>query len=213
MKAYLVRHAESTANADRILAGTLDCDLTDVGRTQAERVAAFFAGKPFAAIYASPVKRATMTAEAIANVLSLPIVTDPRLTEVDMGELTGMSVQDAMTNYGDLIRSLPRHPERGFPGGEREIDVMERSAAFADEIVARHKPSRESVIVVSHALTISYVMHRLLELPMDAVFRFAMDNAAYSVVDLTRSYPRLTEHNVRMHLDDKASDVDDQIER
>ena len=213
MKVFLVRHAQSTANADRILGGTLDYDLTEVGRRQAERVAAFLAGKLFTAIYSSPVKRAMMTAEPIANALSLPIVIDPRLTEVDVGELTGMSVEEAMTRFGDLIRSLPRHPERGFPGGEREVDVMNRSASFADDIVARHKPDHESVIVVSHALTISYLMHRLLDLPMDAVFRFTMDNAAYSLVDLTRSYPRLTEHNVRMHLDDRESDVENQLER
>ena len=213
MKVFLVRHAQSTANADRILGGTLDYDLTEVGQRQAERVAAFLAGKLFTAIYSSPVKRAMMTAEPIANALSLPIVIDPRLTEVNVGELTGMSVEEAMTRFGDLIRSLPRHPERGFPGGEREVDVMNRSASFADDIVARHKPNRESVIVVSHALTVSYVMHRLLDLPMDAVFRFTMDNAAYSLVDLTRSYPRLTEHNVRMHLDDRESDVENQLER
>jgi len=213
VKVFLVRHAQSTANADRILGGTLDYDLTEVGQRQAERVAAFLAGKLFTAIYSSPVKRAMMTAEPIANALSLPIVIDPRLTEVNVGELTGMSVEEAMTRFGDLIRSLPRHPERGFPGGEREVDVMNRSASFADDIVARHKPNRESVIVVSHALTVSYVMHRLLDLPMDAVFRFTMDNAAYSLVDLTRSYPRLTEHNVRMHLDDRESDVENQLER
>lgn len=63
----LVRHAE-VGNARGVLYGRLPrFGLSNGGRQQAERLAAFLADRPLAAIYGSPLLRARQTAAAIAR--------------------------------------------------------------------------------------------------------------------------------------------------
>ena len=58
----LIRHGESTWNQERRIQGNLDPGLSDQGKTQAALLAARLKGRPFAALYTSPLRRALDTA-------------------------------------------------------------------------------------------------------------------------------------------------------
>ena len=66
MTLILVRHGESEGNARGVITGSLDLDLTELGREQARRVGARFAEHPIAAIYSSTLQRAANTGAAVA---------------------------------------------------------------------------------------------------------------------------------------------------
>ena len=86
---YYLRHGETQSNACRIIAGSLDVDLTQLGREQAIAAAQVLANEPITAIYTSPLRRARETAQPVAEILRLPINVLPAIAERNWGELEG----------------------------------------------------------------------------------------------------------------------------
>ena len=69
MKLFLVRHGQSLANKERKHQGREDewrnTSLSNIGKTQAKKVADRLKDENFNLIYSSPLKRAKQTAEII----------------------------------------------------------------------------------------------------------------------------------------------------
>jgi probable phosphoglycerate mutase len=85
----ILRHGETESNAARTIAGSLDVDLTPLGRDQARAAAQVLAREPITAIYTSPLRRARETAEPVAEALGLPLEIVEEIAERNWGELEG----------------------------------------------------------------------------------------------------------------------------
>ncbi len=142
----LVRHTE-VHNPDRVLYGRLPrFRLSDYGRQQAERTAAFLAHRPVAAIYSSPLLRARQTAGIIAR--SHPDAArhvSTLLHEVGSG-WHGTPV--ATFKPGFVV-----YRERRGPGDEALEDVAARMVRFVLRTRRRHPGA--CVVAVSHGDPIS----------------------------------------------------------
>lgn len=91
---YLVRHGQTTFNAEGRLQGHVDSPLTELGQAQARQAGAALArltdGGAGWRIISSPLGRARDTAEAIRQALGAPAIeTDDRLIELSWGEWDG----------------------------------------------------------------------------------------------------------------------------
>jgi probable phosphoglycerate mutase len=86
---YFLRHGETELNARRIIAGSLDTDLTELGRRQALEAADALEKEPITAIYASTMRRTRDTAQPIAERLKLPVTVIPELDERNWGSFEG----------------------------------------------------------------------------------------------------------------------------
>ena len=87
----LVRHGQSTHNAQARLQGQADPPLSDAGRTEAELLRPALARFDEDRVLTSDLQRASQTAE----LLGYPGARrDPRLREIDVGEWEGRSLSD-----------------------------------------------------------------------------------------------------------------------
>ncbi len=86
---YFLRHGETETNVQRLVAGSLDTELTPVGRQQALDAALVLAKEPITAVYSSPLRRAHDTAVPVADKLHLPVIVLPGLAERTWGVLEG----------------------------------------------------------------------------------------------------------------------------
>ena len=93
---YFLRHGESALNAQRIIAGSIDTELTALGHRQALEAAEALANAPVTAIYASAMRRTRDTAAPIAERLKLPVTVIPELGERNWGSFEGQP-RDART--------------------------------------------------------------------------------------------------------------------
>lgn len=156
---YFVRHGESEANAARLFTGHFDSPLTEQGRGQAEAVADALAGVRVDRVVSSDLSRARDTAAAIASRHGLPVETYADLREIDLGEMTGRSFDDA--------RVHPDWNEDGFvqwPGGESLDAVFDRAFARVSALVA--ESSGRTLVIVGHGgVTRILVSHFLGLLP------------------------------------------------
>jgi len=85
-----LRHGETEGNARRVYQ-TPEIPLNEVGLEQARRAAHYLREHPVARILASDMRRAWQTAQAAADVVSAPVVAEPRLRERWFGDLIGTS--------------------------------------------------------------------------------------------------------------------------
>ncbi|HEV7391056.1 MAG TPA: histidine phosphatase family protein, partial [Burkholderiales bacterium] len=86
---YYLRHGQTETNAHRLVAGSLDVDLTALGREQALAAAKALTREPITQIYSSPLKRARHTAEPIAAALNVPLAIIAEIAERNWGDLEG----------------------------------------------------------------------------------------------------------------------------
>ena len=93
---YTVQHTQSEHHVNGMVGSWTDCDLTDKGIEQADRISRRLqkelAGKE-AVLFASDLKQAKHTAEPIANRLPIVPVLKTELRERSLGKCFGKSVQ------------------------------------------------------------------------------------------------------------------------
>ena len=147
---HLLRHGE-VSNPNGVLYGRLPgYHLSANGRLMAAAAADFFAERPVAALFASPLERAQETAQPVAERLGLEIVTDERLIE-SMNVLEGKTVTLAQlvlnpSNWRYLWN--PFRPSWGEPYQQ----VVTRMRQVIDR--AREAAPGQEAVCVSHQLPI-----------------------------------------------------------
>lgn len=115
---YFVRHGESEANAQKIFAGQrYDSLLTLKGRYQAKNTVKEIISKGIKInrIVSSPLKRTKETAKIIAKELGLNIKIDKRITEYDIGILSGTpfkKISNALLNKTEGSENIQAFEER-----------------------------------------------------------------------------------------------------
>ena len=98
---WFLRHGETDWNAQGISQGNADIPLNDVGLAQARAAAALLRNRGIAAIVASPLSRARVTAEIVAETLALPVQIDDGLREVAFGVQEGQKMTDWFAGWID----------------------------------------------------------------------------------------------------------------
>lgn len=137
----LVRHGESTWNADGRWQGHADPPLSNLGRAQAVQ-AARSVGQ-VEAIWSSPLERAHTTAGIIGAEIGIgPVLTTELVRERSVGEWSGLTRAEIDTQYPGFLEA-----RKSPPGFESDESVLERvlPALLA---IARATPG--DILVISH---------------------------------------------------------------
>jgi broad specificity phosphatase PhoE len=147
---HLLRHGE-VHNPEHVLYGRLPgYHLSANGRMMAVAAADFFAGRPVAAIFASPLERAQETAQPVAERLGLTITTDDRLIESE-NVLEGKSLSLASLALNPLKWKYLWNPFQPS-WGEPYTEVAGRVRQVVDR--ARDASRGKEAVCVSHQLPI-----------------------------------------------------------
>ena len=194
---YIVRHGETKWNAEGRIQGHTDVGLTERGREQARAVARRLAGIDFDAAYCSDMSRARDTALIILGERATRLQELPALREYNKGVFEGLTPEEYRQRHPDLYQaSLVNDPDFAPPGGETIRQCQARLSRFVGLLRERHLD--EDVLVVGHGGSLRSGIVALLGLPLEANWKFVMQNCALSVV---RVYP----DNAVMHLYNDSS--------
>lgn len=187
----LLRHGQSQANVDGVLAGHLDSALTEDGMSQARRVAGALREVPIRRIVTSPLSRCRATAAAVAAThpdAGAPVAED-RLVEVRYGAWTGRRLRDLAQE--DLWQAIQSTPSRvTFPAdAEHPHEAMDDMAGRAwaawrdwDSRVTHEHGEGAIWVIVSHGDVIKAVLARALGLDLDAFQSIVVDPASVSII-------------------------------
>ena len=183
----LLRHGESQGNAQGRMQGRRDYPLSPLGQDQAARAGAFLASQgPFAAVYASPLKRAFETASIVATqgVRPEPVV-DQDLHEIAAGSLEGMNETEIRAAYPVFMeRSLTETGDFSDYGGESYADVQARVKRVMARVEGGHREAEERVLLVGHGGFHYQLAKSLLCEPVPRVCILKMGNCTVSLLRL-----------------------------
>ena len=156
---YFLRHGESEGNRDRIIQGRHDPPLTPLGCQQAKAAGAWFAPRGVKRVLASPLLRASQTAEIVARVAGAPA---PRLledlTEIETGIFTGLSLEEARARFPDAWAIFQRQSWEGVPDAERIVALLERAHRLWDLLAGMAADGTRSILCVTHSGFLQWIL-------------------------------------------------------
>jgi probable phosphoglycerate mutase len=130
-----VRHAQPAWIADGV--GVLDPGLTEIGTTQADRVAAGLADdRPWDELIVSSAIRAERTAAPVAAALGLRPEVVPDLTEMRLPDLEGTPAEQVAAFFHECRKRPVEEWWDGYPGGESFRDFHERITGVVRGLLA-----------------------------------------------------------------------------
>ena len=210
VRIYIVRHGESEANVNCLLAGHSDFPLTDKGREQAKLTAEALSDVKFDGIYSSDLIRAVETATAHAELRGLDadsVVQNKGLRELFVGDWERMSFDELEAKYGELYTVTWK---RGFgsftpPGGESVPDMAVRICSTIAEIARASEGN--TILIASHGGSIRAFWGRISNMSADEISTLLPfpSNASYSIADFDTDSGEFTP--VEFSVDDHLADL------
>ncbi len=158
MNVFFVRHGATVWNLTGKWQGSIDIELSDIGREQAIEAARKLISEEFSVIYSSQKSRALETAGIIAEETGKNVVVDTRIAERNMGVFEGRTTMEISRMMGremnvvDIVSCT--EPVEGMESLE---DQFRRGKEFIEEIRKRGKDA----VVVSHGVMIGIMLEIL----------------------------------------------------
>lgn len=189
---YLLRHGQSEANVQRLIASTPDAaknafGLTDAGRIQVRQSVTAARDKGVlpvqCMIVASPLLRARESATIAAEVLGAPLRLDARLSERGFGELE-LGSDDAYEQVWAEDRADPAHEKWGV---ESAAAVLDRVASLLGDLRELQRSGEAtSFVLCTHGDVASILVCASQGLPLTRHREVgAMGNAEVRRISLT----------------------------
>jgi 2,3-bisphosphoglycerate-dependent phosphoglycerate mutase len=201
----LLRHGESTANADDRFAGWLDVPLTSRGVAQAEAAGRSLAALRPHALHTSMLGRAISTACLMATAAGwdLSAYRDRRLNERHYGALQGLDKAEARRLYGaadveawrrsvDVApppataqqraaqladRRYDQDPRARLTVTESLADVASRMAPYWHEVLQPELARGRTVVVVLHGNAARVLLHLATGVPLEEAAQLQVPTA------------------------------------
>ncbi len=200
MRFLLVRHGESTYNAEGRIQGQQDAPLSELGRQQAAKIGERLRTYQFAACYASDLSRAADTARAIMQYHpTVPFACTTLLREIKFGIFEGHVVPEIEETYPEeYAQWMEARREYIPPGAESMHDLYERAGQALGWLQERGHEG--TVLVVAHGAILNMFLSQFLRVGPEGRYRFHFDNTALAIVDDQPWGPRLLLANDTSHL-------------
>lgn len=194
----LIRHGETTWNADGRWQGHADVPLSEIGWLQAEQLGTRLVAEEahFDHIYASDLLRAWDTAAIIGAALNLPVHPLPSLREVHLGVWSGLTTAEIKARYADAWTLVEQGGKRG-EHGESDAEFWARTVAAIDLLLQQHPG--EHLAVVTHGGTIRAIVDHSLHLLPDTAHK-RVHNTSLTTITWDGTHWQLVQFNDHAHL-------------
>jgi broad specificity phosphatase PhoE len=187
----IVRHGRTAHNASGLLLGRIDPPLDELGRAQAEALAA--AVGPVDRVVSSPLLRTRETAAAFGGDVEI----DERWIELDYGEYDGMPLSDVPAEtWAQWRADVDFCP----PRGESLRQLGERVHRALDELVADGGVGDGTTVVVTHVSPVKAAVGWAVGAGDDVSWRLWVAPASITRIGLTDRGGVLHSFNETAHL-------------
>lgn len=168
MSLYVTRHGQTDYNVENRVCGISDARLTALGIEQAKSLVGQLENIELDYLYVSPLKRAIKTANRANLHHHLPLLIEPRISELNFGIYEGVDRKDP-----DFLRNK-RDLAYRYPGGESFIELCKRVYEFLDEIMEQWTSG--NVLLVCHGAVCRAIHTYFNEMTNDEIFHYQIEN-------------------------------------
>lgn len=150
----LVRHGQSIYNLENRFTGSLDVDLTKLGKKEAQKAGKKLLHFKFDCAYTSTLKRAQESLKIILMTIhqtTIRVIEDKSLNERDYGNLQGLNKEETIAKYGkEQVEIWRRSYAIRPPNGESLEDTFNRTIPFYLQEIEPQLKSQKDVLIVAH---------------------------------------------------------------
>ena len=199
---YVIRHVQAEGNLYRMCQGHWDGDVTPIGVRQRDALAERFKDVPVDAVYSSDLYRARFTASAITKYHDLPIITDRRFREINLGPWETKYFGNLRLEGGEEFHNfIFDQPNFHLEGAETYAQVAERAYGALCQVAENHPG--QSLVITSHGVTIRCMLSKvsgfgirdLTKLPLfmnTGVAKLLYENGSFTI-EYLNDYSHLTQ--------------------
>jgi broad specificity phosphatase PhoE len=187
-KVFIVRHGESILNNEKRHTGAIkNSSLTPQGEKDAVDVASWFLRRGIRVnrIISSPLKRSRLTGERLAEAINAPLEIREEAKELHLGDLEGMLISQAKTDYTDFFTRRGQSAEAKvttpYPNGESPEQALKRIKPLTDEILASDE---EVTVIVGHQGVNRAIRSGLTGEPLESLIYYYQEHREVIEIDL-----------------------------
>lgn len=191
-KIILVRHGESELNIEGVYYGSLDPELTEKGKKQAEKAREILKSIDYEKIYASDLKRAIDTAE-IVNYKKIEILIDEELRELNFGIFEGRTYKELQEKYPEELKKSQSNWENyNYITGESVLELQKRAVNFIEKKVNLEGDT----VLVTHWGVINTILSHYFSKGLDSYWKYSVKNGGIVIIEFSEKYPVLKGLNI-----------------
>ena len=181
---YLVRHGQVIAYDRYPIYGHTDVDMTEVGRSQMERLADRLSLTDIKAIYCSDLKRSLLGAQIISRNHDVPLIALSTLREMSFGDWEGLTLEEVCRMYPVEIEKRRENLLHFRPSGDSEsvATFSKRILSCYKQILAEQKG--HDVLIVAHGVVNRIILCEALQLDFAHMFRLQQDYGCLNILDV-----------------------------
>lgn len=180
MDIVFVRHGRTRINQEGRYGGFLDTEISKEGIEEIKGLGKYLSGIEFDLVYASPLKRAVMSAEILRD----RWIVDDSLREMNFGIFEGLSHGEAALRYSNEMDMWGKdYINYRLPQGESLKDVYDRTVSFIGSIERNAK----RVLVVTHGGIIGCALSSIFKGPED-FFRFRINHGTATIISINEGF-------------------------
>ncbi|MDD3220957.1 MAG: alpha-ribazole phosphatase [Clostridia bacterium] len=200
MAIYFVRHGETDCNVKQVYYGSLDADITDNGRKQAEAVGDMLSEVVFDRVITSALKRTMQTAEGVLSRQN-PENPEPSewqaeaaLNEMHFGAWEGLHYTEVREHYPKDYRDMMDDWVHCPPTeGEVFLDFNHRVLEGWKHLDISEE---ENILFVGHGGTIQCIMCHLLGMDATNIWHLEIEQGAYTKFEIRDGFAVLKGMNI-----------------
>lgn len=187
----LIRHGQSEWNALGLWTGWQDVSLTEQGRAEARKAAAYLEDITLHKAYTSKLSRAQQTLKELEQALQntdIETIEHEALNERHYGEYTGKNKWDVKAQIGEEeFQKLRRNWDHPVPGGETLKDVHARTIPYFKQHILEDLKAGKNVIIASHGNTLRALMKDLDRVADDKVHELEIGTGEVLVYEISEN--------------------------
>lgn len=187
MKFIFIRHGKDDGN---YRGGWSNQDIISEGMEQAHKLAKYLEENKeslnIKKFVVSDLKRAITTANIANETLKLPVELEPKLREMNNGDLAGMLNDDALVKYPGLFFNTLGMNER-YPNGESPVDFYNRIKDWFNEAIDLYKDEDTNIAFVTHSGVINIIYYIVKKIEWTNKEKsFKIGNCSIHILDLSK---------------------------
>ncbi|MEL0638865.1 histidine phosphatase family protein [Marinomonas sp. TI.3.20] len=163
---FLVRHGQTTWNAEGRLQGQKNSVLTETGRHQAAQAKMSLEQYEIHKAFVSPLQRAQDTSKIILEDRNVDVVIVESLKEINLGPWEGKTKMETQQSHPEQYQQFWTYPGQfRLPGAESFEQLKSRVVAALDDIFLKEKG--KNILVVSHWMVIKTAFAHYTATPLN----------------------------------------------
>ncbi|MFZ2354057.1 histidine phosphatase family protein [Paucilactobacillus nenjiangensis] len=170
-KLYFIRHGKTEWNLESRYQGMHgDSPLLPQSYAEIKLLAKSLKGIPFSRLYASPIKRARITAFELVADLKQPIRVSlmNELAEFNLGKMEGMLFSEVEQQYPVEFNAFRNHPDQYDPTaiGAESFPALIRRFNHGIHEILQTAADDENILVVSHGAALNAALNGIVGVPL-----------------------------------------------